>query len=468
MTGVKESASGRLARLLTSPQNAFLLLASFFGVVMLFLTPPALVGDEPNHFFRAYQISDGTIVGVKHEGYSGGWIPESVLVTNRRLVGDIEMHHDVKFDTNLITELRRVPLDEDNKVFVAFHNTVVYSPVAYVPQVIGIWAGKAVGASALGLIYFARFVNLLFFLALAYSAIRITPVHKWTFAFLWLTPTTVFQTASASVDAFTFGICFFGIACFLRLAFDDDVQVDWRTIAGLFAVCLLAVLSKQAYVLLPALFLIIPRAKFRSPGIYYLIFILLIFSCIAAVVWWSATVKPIFMSYRGDIETDPDRQLELILDAPLDFLKIAVASYLKLYKYYFVTFFGQLTWLDLFVPKWVTVYLFAIVTGFAVLDKGVNTRISTFDKSIFTAVIAGTALVVSVLLYLSWSPVGADRVAGIQGRYFIPVAPLFFLLLFNQKLRWGFFERRVALIFYVTVTISLAVTVYTVTRRYYL
>src|SRR5215203_2869427 len=170
MTGVKESVGGSDLRMLSSPQNAFLLLASLFGMVMLFLTPAALVGDEPNHFFRAYQISDGTIIGIKHEGYSGGWIPESILVTNRRLVGDIEMHYDVKFDTNLISELRQIPLDEGAKVFVPFHNTVVYAPVAYIPQVIGIWTGKALGASALGLIYFARFMNLLFFLALAYLA----------------------------------------------------------------------------------------------------------------------------------------------------------------------------------------------------------------------------------------------------------------------------------------------------------
>src|SRR5829696_109651 len=127
MTGVKESTGRRDFGLLASPQNAFLLLASFFGLVMVFLTPPALVGDEPNHFFRAYQISDGTIIGIKHEGYSGGWIPESVFIANRRLVGEIEMNYHVKFDSNLISELRQIPLNEDAKVFVPFHNTVVYS-----------------------------------------------------------------------------------------------------------------------------------------------------------------------------------------------------------------------------------------------------------------------------------------------------------------------------------------------------
>src|SRR5688500_10622413 len=120
--------------LLNRPQNAFLLLGSLFGMAMVSLTPPGLVGDEPNHFFRAYQIADGTIVGIKHEGHSGGWIPESVYVTNRRLVGEIEMNHHVKFDTNLIWQLRTLPLDEDRKVFVPFYNTVVYSPVPYLPQ----------------------------------------------------------------------------------------------------------------------------------------------------------------------------------------------------------------------------------------------------------------------------------------------------------------------------------------------
>ena len=468
MIAVKETLIPAARAWLARPQNAFLVLAGFFGILMVFITPPALVGDEPNHFFRAYQITDGVIVSVRHEGSSGGWIPRNVLDTNRRLVGEIEMNHHIKFDVDLIWELRRLPLNEEDKVFVPFHNTVVYAPVPYLPQIIGIFVGKAFSASPVGLIYFARVVNLFFFLAMAYAAIMLTPVHKWVWCFLWLTPTTVFQAASASVDAFTFGICFLVIATFLHLGLDEESTAGPKQVAALFVLCLLAVLSKQAYILLPFLFLIIPVRKFPSKIAYFAVFLALIAVCVGAVAAWSATVKPIFAQYRGDVVIDPDAQLGFILGNPFEFLAIAVWSYIKMSGYYFVTFFGQLTWLDLFVPRWLTIFLFVNVLAIAVLDKGRIDRISWRDRLVFAAIVVGTALIISTLLYLTWSPVGADRVAGIQGRYLIPVAPLLFLILYNGKWRSAMFERRGAPVIYAAVVFSLSVTLYSIIRRYYL
>jgi uncharacterized membrane protein len=466
MKTAKQTAWSAL-RPLAEPHIVFLLLGAFFGLILVFTTPPALVGDEPNHFFRAYQISDGVIVGLKNENARGGWIPKTVLETNRKLVGDIEMNHDVKFDTNLIREVGAIPLNEEDKIFVPFHNTVVYAPVPYIPQVLGILIGKLFGASALALIYFARIFNLIFFLALSYLAIKKTPVFKWVFCFLWLTPTTMFQAASASIDALTFGVCFLVIAHFLRYALDEDSKIGKAEIAKLFVMCFVAALCKQAYVFLPLLFLTIPRRKFGSTKIYLLIFFVLAGVCFAGVGAWSAVVKPLFMPYRGDVEINPDAQLNIIFNNPFKFLYVIIASYINYSGYYFVTFFGQLTWLDLFVPRWLTIYLFVIVTVFALLDKKSDVNLSRLSKLIFTAIIVFTGIVIATLLYLTWSPIGGERVSGIQGRYFIPIAPLFFLLFYNQRLRLKSFERFAAPIVYLTVTFSLVITLWSIIMRYY-
>lgn len=467
MTAVKDAAR-RFTRLFAAPQNVFLLLGSFFGLLMVFITPPALVGDEPNHFFRAYQLSDGIIFGTKTENECGGWIPRSAFIANRKLVGEIEMNHHIKFDTNLIWELRRVPLDAEDKVFVHFPNTVIYTPIPYVPQILGIFAGKASGASAIGMIYLTRIFNLIFFLALSYFAIKKTPIFKWVFCFLWLTPTTIFQAASASVDAFTFGICFVVVAHFLFYAFDGKSEVGKWEIAKIFVFCFLAALCKQAYVFLPLLFLIVPRRKFKSSAVYFATFFALVAVCFVGVGGWSYLVKPIYMPYRGDIEINPDAQMAFVLQHPFYFLKIIVTSYINYSPYYFLTFFGQLTWLDLFVPRWLTIYLFVVLMGIVLLDKNAAVKISALNKTIFSIIIVLTALVVAALLYLTWSPIGGDRIAGIQGRYFIPVAPLFFLLFYNQRLRSKFFDRYVHVIVLLTVTFSLIITLGSIISRYYI
>jgi uncharacterized membrane protein len=442
-------------------------LGAIFGLLMVFITPPALVGDEPNHFFRAWQISEGHIIGERRDDLSGGWLPESVLSTNRKLTGDIEMNHHVKFDTRLLSELRQVPLAPENRVFERFPNTVVYAPVAYVPQIIGIITGKLFGASPLAMIYLARIFNLLFFSALTFWAIRLIPVHKWVLCLLALTPTSVFQVASASVDAFTFGSCFLTIAVFLAYGLGDREKLGAVDLLKIFAVCLLAVLSKQAYVLLPLLFLLIPRRKIGSTAKYLLVFSALLIVCLAAIGAWSAAVKAIYLPYRNDIPINPDEQLAVIIKNPLSFIFLAVKDYIFNLGYYLKTFFGQLTWFDLYVPIYLVAFNCIVIAAVAALDKDSKIKIPRFYEFIFAAIIVGTAFIVSALLYMTWSPIGGNTIEGIQGRYFIPVAPLFFLLFYQDQIVWKRFARFAPLVVYAAVVFSMIITLVTVVDRYY-
>jgi uncharacterized membrane protein len=462
-----EKDTPRTARRFSKPQNVLLLLGGLFGILFVFLTPPALVGDEPNHFFRAYQISEGVIIGEKREHLSGGWIPKSVLLVNRRLVGDIEMKPEVKFDTSLISEFLRLPLDEENKVFERFPNTVIYNPIPYAPQAVGILIGRLFKASPLVLIYLARIFNLLFFLGLAYLAIAVTPIHKWVFCLLSLTPTNVFQVASASVDAFTYGICFLTIAYFLSVALNKERKIKTIEIAKIFVLSLLAVLSKQAYVLLPLLFLMIPGWKFGSIRTRLISFFALMAVCVGSVAAWSAAVKPIFLPYRIDQPMSPEEQLRFILSAPLNYIWMVIREYGVNFWFYFKSFSGQLTWWDLYVPDFLPVVLFAVLVAFAVLDKDLNYVLPAWSKAIFLTILTGTAFIVATLLYMTWSPIRGSAIEGVQGRYFIPVAPLFFLLFYNKKVEWKLFDRYARKIVYLTVIVSLLITANSVIKRYY-
>lgn len=456
-----------ISQKLIRPEFVFLLLGIIFGFLFIFVTPPALVGDEPNHFFRAYQISEGNILGEKREHLSGGFIPKSVLYTNRVLVGNIEMNHDVKFDTKLISDLMFMPLNRQDRVFERFPNTVVYNPVPYIPQIIAISIGKVFDVSPLLMIYFARVVNLIFFLLLAFFAIKITPAHKWVFCLLCLTPTAIFQVASASADVFTYGICFLTIAYFLYFSLGEKTLISKTDLLKIFILSVAAVLSKQAYILLPFLFLLIPIRKFGSVRAYFLTFAALMTFCIAAVGAWAIIVKPIFLPYRIDIPIDPDWQLRYILAAPFKFVLLAVQDYLYKFGYYFITFTGQLTWFDLYVPTWLTIFVFAVLSITAFFDKDTRFEVGAFGKTIFLFIIICTALIISALLYMTWSPIGGGSIEGIQGRYFIPIAPLFFLLFYNKKVEWKFFGSHVHIFVYITVFISMLVTLYSVIERYY-
>jgi uncharacterized membrane protein len=450
------------------PENVFLILGATFAILFCIATPALLVGDEPTHFYRSYQISEGQLVGEKQGDLSGGWLPKSVLYTKEKLTGNIEMNPEVKFDTEVLPELYNLPLNNDDQVFERFPNTVVYTPIPYVPQVIGILIGKTFGASPLVLIYLARIVNILFFLGFAYAVIKKTPFHKWVFCLLCLTPTFVFQGASASVDVFTLGICFLTTAYFLSFAFDENNKLEKPDIAKIFILCWLTVLSKQAYVFLPLLFLIIPYRKFNSVRTYLITFVSLIAVCWGSVaVWAKFAVKPIYTQYRTDIAINPDEQTAFIISNPFTFLKIAVTDYILHGKYYFHGFFGQLTWLDLSVPVYLPEFLFLLMLAFAMLDKESKIIVSKFSKSVFFAIFVGTLLLISAVLYMTWSPIHGNDINGIQGRYFIPLGPLFFLLFYNRRLTWLALDKYAHMIVYLSVIVSLLITLNTIYKRYY-
>ncbi len=435
--------------------------------MFVFVTPPALVGDEPHHFFRAYQISEGQIIGEKRDDLSGGWIPKSVLYTNRKLVGDIEMKHHVKFDTALLSELINLPLNDEDKVFERFPNTVIYSPIPYIPQVLGIIVGKFFNTPALVLIYLARIANLFFFLGLAYFAIKKIPVHKWVLCLLCLMPTSVFQVASASADTFTYGICFLTIAFFLSYALDEQRKLSHVRIAVIFILSLLSVLTKQAYIFLPFLFLLIPRRKFSSLRNYLFSFFILLLTSFGAVAAWSAAVKPIYLPYRIDQPMSPEEQASFILSHPFTFLKMVVSDYFFHFWFYFKSFSGQLTWFDLYVPDFLPVVIFIVLLGFGLFDKNSKFYFGRSDKFIFAGIFVCTALLISALLYMSWSPIRGSSIEGIQGRYFIPIAPVFFLLFYNRKINWDSFDRYAHIIVYLTTIVSLLITINSIIHRYY-
>jgi uncharacterized membrane protein len=83
-------------------------------------------------------------------------------------------------------------------------------------------------------------------------------------------------------------------------------------------------------------------------------------------------------------------------------------------------------------------YLFALL-GLAIFEGIPGHRLNALRRALMLAVAAGIVFVLHVLLYITWTPPESRVIMGIQGRYFIPVAPLLFVmvsgLVYNLKIR---------------------------------
>jgi uncharacterized membrane protein len=100
------------------------------------------------------------------------------------------------------------------------------------------------------------------------------------------------------------------------------------------------------------------------------------------------------------------------------------------------------------------------------MDRNDDVKLNLKDKLIISLCLILSVLLITTATYIYWSEVGG-AVTGLQGRYFIPLSPLFFLLLYTNK---DFFKIRpqfLKILGIVVPNISLAWTLEVLFKRFY-
>lgn len=417
-----------------SPEKAFVAIGLLFGLLFLLVTPPFQVPDEPNHFYRAYQISEGKIIAEKQDDIVGGLIPKS-LVDSFVVWKDIPFQQEVKSTKQQFVENFNTSLQVNNKLFANFSNTALYSPIPYLPQTIGIVLGKSFYLSPLILMYLGRLSNLLISVFITFLAIKITPAFKWVFFLLALTPMTTFLRASLSADSFIDSIAMLLIATITAYAFDINKEKIVKN--DIFILCLLGILlslSKQAYFIIPFLCFLIPTYKLGTRKNYFRVCLLLSLTSVIAWIAWSAVVKELYVPLRPDVVVATSEQVHFVLSHPLKFAMIAWQDFYVNIDRHIKQFVGVLGWLDTDLPSILIISYSHILVVVALIDNRPNVIIRFRDKWKIFAILLASISLIYLLTYLAWTPVGKEAVEGLQGRYFIPIAPLLFLLFYNRKI----------------------------------
>lgn len=453
------------------PEKIFLFLGIVYGMLLLLITPPFQSPDEPEHFYRSFQISEGHLVAQKRQNGIGGDLPESLYVTAKmfhRLILQPERKQNIEDIFNLLS----LPLNKDNRIFTHFPNTAVYSPIPYLPQALAISLGKLFYFSPLLLMYLGRISNLLIWVLLVYFAIKLTPFCKWLFFLLALMPMSLFQAASLSADSFTNCLSFLLIALFLRIAFTENSAIQKRHIYILVILSLLLSLSKQVYFLIPLLFLLIPTDKFGARKKYFAIFFFFFFmNIVVLLIWYSIIdiVRDIYKIYKlyEIYSVSPDKQMLFILSHPLEYCRILVMTYMENWKIYMDSFVGQLGHLDTSLSELFRVSYLTILIFVALADTHESIVISLKQRCLIFLTLVASFIVINTIAYVGWTPVGKKFIGGIQGRYFIPISPLFFLLFYNKKFNLNLNRKGFNLMIICFSVFSLTYTLFVILHRYY-
>jgi len=350
----------------------------------------------------------------------------------------LSFHPENRTSRANIVALLNVPLEPDRRQFVHFAN-VIYSPIPYLASASAIALGRHDGLTPLQLLYLGRLANMLAFVSMGYLCLRMLPAFRRPFLLLLCMPMMLDLAGSLSADVITDSLAILLTSLIVRQAVRADTHpaetIGWRALVGIAAVSVALTLAKIAYFPLVGLVLLIPASRFGGRRRYALCIAALLMLNLLAQLYWTSQTPGMKANIRG--VADPHQQLALILHCPMDFAGVVIGSIAVQGWNTLRSFVGNLGWLDTQVPiPFVWFYLLAMAFAcWSSPDEPVSSRL--FRLTAVTILATGGAMAtVALLTYLFWDPVGDRVITGMQGRYFIPVAPAIFLLL-----AWGWFPR---------------------------
>jgi len=457
------------------PEKLFLIIAMFWGILTVFITPPFQVPDEPHHFFRIYHLSCGNLSTPSTNDVIGDSLPASLQLLAQRF-NHIQFHPEEKENVGEIVESFNIPLNVDNKRFFSFRGASHYLPVPYLPQAISMLIPRLLHLPPLYLFYFARLGNLLMWILLVYLAIRLIPFHKRVLCCIAFLPMSLFQAASLSTDAPTIGLAYLLVAIIFRIAFLNEKQFLHRNFILIILLSGLLAMSKSAYFLIPLLIILIPRQRYSSISKQLQFIILVVFMIGMGAYAGSLYVNYIYRDVdlsQGMYHALPDfpsnvkpiEQLNFILSDILRYIKIFAQTIFDTRNHIYHSMIGNLGWLDAPVSKSFVYAASILILIIAVFDNTPKLLISAWERVYVFAIIMGTIGLIGTLLYLSWTCVGCFTIQGFQGRYFLPIVPLITSLFYVPSFKIPDVVKNLLVLIFVI--LSFIVMNYTLITRFY-
>ncbi len=411
------------------PQRIFLLAALLIGLLTIIVNPPLRGPDETAHFLRAFGISHGDFIPriADAQGRRGLFLPAEL---HGQLAHFNQFREKPPAGRSGYREVFAGYFDRDRTVlrratepvFVPYEGSEGYSPVPYVPYAIAAGIAEALGFDFLGIMYSMRVAGLLAWALIATYAIATTPCLKWMFFCTAMLPGALYQRAVISVDGAVLSMTLLVVALSLKTVQSSNSGIwqraFWMTLSSLTKP------PQIAFILLEGL-----RGSATDRKAFQGLLLVTLPSLVLSLAWIiaaGADVGAWRISEGSGLppeEFDPVWKLLFLLRHPVKFLSDVITS-LDYSAELWRQLIGVFGWLD--VPMRSLAY--PLISGLLVMtlfeklgfDRPARWRIGMV--SAFT--ILSYCLAVCVIFFITLTPSTADRIHGLQGRYFIVVLPL--------------------------------------------
>ncbi len=442
------SVSGRAADDLRLWLGAFLLLAMPLSLVLALAIPLGEVADEPAHLMRAASLVDGQIVG--HRETIVGPDGRSAMAAGVRVDPVWEELARTRMPDN--AKIAAPPVDpavgtgpwRRTGAFAPLYTIATYFPVFYLPSAAGLGIGHALDLSARATARLGRLFDVAAYALIGLCALAVARRGRaWLFALLAL-PMTLSLAASFNQDGLIVAVAILAVAL---LTHEPDDPRARRRFAGAAILIALILLAKPPYAPIALILLLpLPGGTGRRIGAGLLSRPAAVVAVVLPAVLWTAYAtatiatqvpRPPYEAgplWPGDRPatfhgTDPAAQLRVLIAEPMRFLTVPARFLLTVKHAATMTegVVGILCWHDRHLPAVLhALWIFALAAALAGTGRAPGSG-ATLALLVLAAALALWLVLISQ--YLSWTNVGDPRIDGPQGRYLLPILPIFALVL---------------------------------------
>ncbi|NCA97878.1 MAG: DUF2142 domain-containing protein [Clostridia bacterium] len=412
---------------LSTPTHWFLLLGASLGVWMMVLSPLQFLGWDEQIHFKSMLVRSFPDVA---------WLTPAA----QRLV-DLDLPPaDTRFD-QLQTAAWLSQLDEPSLATPAVQEkSWGVHHVPYLPGILAFALSRWLGSSLSSAILLARILSLIIYLSLTAWAIHLMPFGKHLLAVYALLPTLLFQATRLTYDTVTIAAAFLFLAALLDEWANPDRLLSKGRLILFTAAALVFNSIKSVYVPLVAAAYFIPSSKFISEKkrLMYWIFLTVLIALILSQVILPGLLQP---DPGGDARvsgTSVSGQLAFIFAQPIAAARIILGDLIANLGTFLLGNTAVLSYAyagTIHSANW-SMAIAVLLVILALMDQpnrdqdGLSRPALPLSQSLYLAATALISLVLVYLaLYISFTPVGALAVDGVQPRYIFPLAlPLLLLL----------------------------------------
>lgn len=400
-------------------EKGFLLISLSVGLLLIICQPPFLNAswDDQIHFKNVYSL------GNDDEKYTEIANDYSILNYNFGMFNTVEERRSMVDYVNKNLSNTSIPIQ--NKY--PSYNKICYLPVSLLFIICDYLNVPFIIMFLLGKLLF-----LIIYTTIVYFAIKLIPRYKHLLCLIGLLPTSLFLASNFSYDTIINSFILLFMAVFVREK-NSNEPINGRLIIISLLGTIIACFTKAIYAPLILIMLLLPKEKFsniKKCRLFRLGIIIITFLLCATFVLPTITNPAEVSDTRGG-DTSEKRQIKSIIDNPISFVETFSENYLinmsnKLIGYNTTTTFAYYDKKTNIISN-TYIILLILLFFYTLIEKANKALLKIKEKIYILFIILFIMAFIWGAMYLSFTQVGSEGIAGVQGRYFIPL--LFPLLL---------------------------------------